>query len=83
MDQAVQDIGDAVDSALAKFIRVPYTPESELSRIGLDSLSIVRIAVEVVPDADQEIDASELAGLRTVGEFRTWLCGLAAPGGAR
>ncbi|MZE76257.1 phosphopantetheine-binding protein [Streptomyces xinghaiensis] len=83
MDQAVQDIGDAVDSALAKFIRVPYTPDSELSRIGLDSLSIVRIVVEVVPDADQEIDAGELAGLRTVGGFREWLRGLAASGGAR
>lgn len=67
-------------SLIEKFVRVPFTTESALVDIGLDSLAVVRIAVAALPDADREIDPGELAGLRTVGQFQTWLD---AQGGAR
>ncbi|WP_197287468.1 phosphopantetheine-binding protein [Streptomyces apocyni] len=83
MSQAAQDIGDAVNSAIAEFVRMPFTSASDLAEIGLDSLSIIRIVADVLPDADQEIDAGELADLRTVGQLQDWLGRLVAPGSAR
>ncbi|WP_424186731.1 phosphopantetheine-binding protein [Actinokineospora sp. G85] len=74
----------AVDARLAKSIRVPYTDDSTLTEVGLDSLTTIRIAVALVPDDDREIDAGDLAGLRTVGQMRAWLLDLvrdAAPAG--
>ncbi|MFP3986814.1 acyl carrier protein [Streptomyces sp. E11-3] len=83
MKQAAQDTGEAVNSAIAEFVRMPFTPASDLAEIGLDSLSVIRIVADVLPDADQEIDAAELADLRTVGQFQDWLSARVAAGSAR
>ncbi|RMI40639.1 acyl carrier protein [Streptomyces triticirhizae] len=83
MNQAVHHVTstDAVGSIIARFVRVPFTDNSGLAEIGLDSMSLVRVVVAFLPDTGQEIDAAALAELRTVGELRGWLLSVAAAGG--
>ncbi|MEV0704755.1 hypothetical protein AB0I53_43490 [Saccharopolyspora sp. NPDC050389] len=62
-----------IDAQLAKFVRVPWREDSTLIEVGIDSLTAVRIVVGLLPDDDAEIDAGQLGGIQTVGQFRRWL----------
>ncbi|GGS27830.1 hypothetical protein GCM10010269_78050 [Streptomyces humidus] len=70
--------GDIV-SAVRRYVRVPFDDRSPLAEVGLDSLSLVRIASELIPDPDQEIDPTGLAAVRTVGDLQQWLRQLLGP----
>ncbi|MEU6847312.1 hypothetical protein ABZ930_36125 [Streptomyces sp. NPDC046716] len=50
-----------------------------MAEVGLHSLSVLRIASELITDPDQEIDPTGLASVHTVGELRHWLRGLLTP----
>ncbi|MFC7309280.1 hypothetical protein ACFQVC_34360 [Streptomyces monticola] len=61
---------------IRKHIRVPFVETSLLAEVGLDSLSVLRIAGELIPDPDHEIDPTGLAAVRTVADLQQWLRGL-------
>ncbi|MET8944518.1 phosphopantetheine-binding protein [Streptomyces sp. NPDC004542] len=71
--------GGDIISVVRRYVRVPFHDHSLLAEVGLDSLSVVRIASELIPDPDQEIDPTGLAAVRTVGDLQRWLRGLLAP----
>ncbi|MEV1026106.1 acyl carrier protein [Streptomyces sp. NPDC050264] len=68
-----------IGSAISRHIRVSFDDDSPLAEVGLHSLSVLRIASELITDPDQEIDPTGLAAVHTVGELRKWLRGLLAP----
>ncbi|MFM9368732.1 phosphopantetheine-binding protein [Streptomyces sp. Da 82-17] len=70
-----------VVSVISRHVRVPFTASSSLAEAGIDSLSVLRIAGEIIPDPDAEIDPSGLAAVRTVGELQEWLGSLLVPAG--
>jgi aryl carrier-like protein len=83
MNHTAGRLDDETAEVIGRIARVPFTADSALVEIGLDSLSMLRIVVAFAPDSDQEIDAAELAALRTVGQFQEWLRELAGSGVAR
>jgi acyl carrier protein len=72
MDHLVRKFDEEFISTIHQFVHVLFTNESTLVEIGLDSLAVLRIVTALAPDPDREIDLSELADLRTVGQFRHW-----------
>lgn len=71
--------GGEIASVIRRHVRVPFESHSLLAEVGLDSLSVLRVASELIPDPDQEIDPTGLAAVRTVGDLQEWLHGLLAP----
>lgn len=69
-----------LDTAIAKYATASFDDSAVLLDVGLESLSLLRLAVEVATDDDVEIDATRLVDLRTVGELKQWLAELAMPG---
>lgn len=70
-----------LDAIIAKYATVSFDDDTALLDAGLESLSLLRLAVEVAADEDAEIDATRLADLGTVGELKQWLAELAAAEG--
>ena len=66
-----------LDSTIAKYASVGFDDSTPLLEAGLESLSLLRLAVEVTTDEDAEIDATGLVDLRTVGDLKRWLANLA------
>ena len=69
-----------LDMAIATYASVVVDDSTPLLEAGLESLSLLRLAVEVARDDDAEIDATGLVDLRTVGDLKTWLGTLFAAG---
>jgi len=67
-----------LDMAIATYASVVVDDSPPLLEAGLESLSLLRLAVEVARDDDAEIDATGLVDLRTVGDLKEWLRALAA-----
>jgi hypothetical protein len=67
-----------LDSTIAKYATATFEDSTTLLDAGLESLSLLRLAVEVATDDDAEIDATQLVDIHTVGQLKTWLVGLAA-----
>ncbi|MGC4786362.1 phosphopantetheine-binding protein [Micromonospora sp. DT178] len=76
-----------LDTTIAKYASVAFDDSTPLLEAGLESLSLLRLAVELADDDDAEIDATRLVDLRTVGDLKQWLRELsgvgAETGGAR
>lgn len=70
-----------LDSTIAKFATGPFDDSTPLLDAGLESLSLLRLAVEVAADDDAEIDATRLVDVRTVGDLKVWLGDLASTDG--
>ncbi|MET9845996.1 hypothetical protein ACFZC6_34830 [Streptomyces ossamyceticus] len=66
-------VSAAIDAVIRRNVRVPFEDCFGLAEAGLDSLSVLRIASEVIPDPDQEINPAGLADVRTVADLRCWL----------
>lgn len=64
-----------IDSTIERYVGVPFTDESTLVELGIDSLSALRIVTALADDGDREIDLADLVEVRTVGQFRRWLRG--------
>jgi aryl carrier-like protein len=69
-----------LDSTIAKYATASFDDDTPLLDAGLESLSLLRLAVDVAADDDAEIDATRLVELHTVGELKVWLRELAAEG---
>lgn len=78
MDNFAGKFDEELTLTIRKFVRVPFTDESSLVEIGLDSLAVLRVFAALAPDSDREIDLSELVDLRTVGQVRRWASGQVA-----
>jgi hypothetical protein len=73
-----------LDAVIARYATVAFTGATPLHEAGVDSLSLLRLASEVLADVDAEIDATRLVDLRTIDDLKAWLAdpaGPAAPGG--
>jgi hypothetical protein len=66
-----------LDVVIGRFAVFAFDDSTPLAAAGIESLTMLRLAVEVAADEDAEIDASGLAGLRTVGDLKRWLGTLA------
>lgn len=63
-------------TALERHVSGPVAEDGDLIRLGLDSLALIRIVVEVAgDDPDRDLDLGEVLELRTVAELRRWLTG--------
>jgi acyl carrier protein len=63
-------------AALAGLAAGPVTADAELTALGLDSLALVRVVIEVLgDDPDAEVDLGRIGDLRTVGDLHAWLAG--------
>jgi hypothetical protein len=69
-----------LDLTIARYATTGFTDATSLRDAGIQSLSLLRLAVDLVPDGDAEIDVTRLVDLRTVGDLKAWLTDLA--GGA-
>jgi acyl carrier protein len=69
-----------LNSTIAKYATVSFDDRTALLDVGLESLSLLRLAVEVAADDDVEIDATRLVELNTVGELKQWLTELSIEG---
>ncbi|MGP3966122.1 beta-ketoacyl synthase N-terminal-like domain-containing protein [Streptomyces sp. 6N223] len=67
------DLAAAVLREHARTQAADYSDSSLLSDMGIDSLARLRIMLKLASDHGYDIEADELAELRTVGEFRRWL----------
>ncbi|MFG2906690.1 phosphopantetheine-binding protein [Kitasatospora sp. NPDC048286] len=69
-----------LDSTIARYATADFDDSTLIQEAGLESLSLLRLAVEVA-DEDVEIDAAGLVEVRTVGDLKVWLTSL-LPAGA-
>lgn len=69
-----------LDSAISRYATADFDDATPLLDAGLESLSVLRLAVEIATDESAEIDATQLVEIRTVGDLKTWLTGLAGGG---
>lgn len=74
-EHATEDLASRV---LREHARTAYSDDSLLAEIGIDSLAMLRIVVDLSRETGQEVDPEELASLRTVGALREWLHSLEA-----
>ena len=72
------DSQDLASRVLQEHARTAYTDSSLLAEIGIDSLAMLRIVVDLSRETGREVDPEELASLRTVGALREWLRSLEA-----
>jgi hypothetical protein len=67
-----------LDSMISKHATAHFDDATSVLDAGLESLSLLRLAVEVAGDDDAEIDATTLVDVHTVGDLKAWLRGIAA-----
>ncbi|SFB13871.1 Phosphopantetheine attachment site [Amycolatopsis marina] len=67
-----------LDQTIEKYATGRFTDTTPLLEAGIESLALLRLAVEVVADDDAEIDLASLVDVRTVGDLKAWLMRLAA-----
>jgi hypothetical protein len=65
-----------LDSAIARHATASFDDSTPLLDAGLESLSLLRLAVEIATDDDAEIDATQLVDMQTVGDLKAWLASL-------
>ncbi|QHA10039.1 acyl carrier protein [Streptomyces broussonetiae] len=65
-----------LDSMIAQYATADFGDSTLIQEAGLESLSLLRLAVEVAAGEDAEIDAAGLVDLRTVGDLKVWLTSL-------
>jgi acyl carrier protein len=62
-----------LDDAIAKVATKEFTDTSTLPEAGIQSLSLLRLVVDLLPDDDAEIDVTKLGQIKTVGDLKAWL----------
>lgn len=62
-----------LDATIARYATFSFDDSTPLLDAGLESLALLRLAVEVAVDDDAEIDATRLVDLHTVGDLKNWL----------
>ena len=61
------------DAIIARYAIGDFTDDSPLTDVGVDSLSVLRMAAELATDPAQPVWPERLARLRTVGDLKAWL----------
>jgi aryl carrier-like protein len=85
-ENAMTDLMLDLDATIARYATFTFDDSTSLLDAGLESLALLRLAVEVATDEDAEIDASRLVDLHTVADLKQWLSDLiptAPEGGTR
>jgi aryl carrier-like protein len=62
-----------LDAVIARYATFTFDDSTPLLDAGLESLALLRLAVETAADDDAEIDATRLVDLHTVGDLKAWL----------
>jgi hypothetical protein len=62
-----------LDATIARYATFSFGDTTPLLEVGLESLALLRLAVEVATDDDAEIDATRLVDLHTVADLKEWL----------
>ncbi|GAA0706613.1 acyl carrier protein [Dactylosporangium roseum] len=65
-----------LDATIARYATFAFDDTTPLLDAGLESLALLRLAVDVATDDDAEIDATRLADLKTVADLKGWLADL-------
>lgn len=66
-----------LDAIIARYATFAFDDTTPLLDAGLESLALLRLAVDVAVDDDAEIDATRLVDLHTVADLKLWLADLA------
>lgn len=69
-----------LDATIARYATFAFDDTTQLLDAGLESLALLRLAVDVATDDDAEIDATRLADLKTVADLKRWLTDLTQGG---
>jgi acyl carrier protein len=72
-----------LDATIARYATFTFDDSTPLLDAGLESLALLRLAVEVADDDDAEIDATRMVDLHTVADLKEWLRDLNSTGGVR
>lgn len=67
-----------LDTIIARYATFDFDDSTPLLDAGLESLALLRLAVDVAADDDAEIDATRMVDLHTVADLKHWLADLAA-----
>ncbi len=62
-----------LDATIARYATFAFDDTTPLLDAGLESLALLRLAVDVASDEEAEIDASRLVDLHTVADLKGWL----------
>ena len=62
-----------LDAIITRYATFTFDDSTPLLDAGLESLALLRLAVEIAADDDAEIDATRLVDLHTVGDLKAWL----------
>jgi hypothetical protein len=62
-----------LDATIARYATFAFDDTTPLLDAGLESLALLRLAVDVASDEEAEIDASRLVDLHTVADLKVWL----------
>jgi Phosphopantetheine attachment site len=62
-----------LDATIARYATFAFDDTTPLLDAGLESLALLRLAVDVASDDEAEIDASRLVDLHTVADLKGWL----------
>ncbi len=62
-----------LDATIARYATFTFDDSTPLLDAGLESLALLRLAVDVASDEEAEIDASRLVDLHTVADLKGWL----------
>lgn len=62
-----------LDATIARYATFTFDDSTRLLDAGLESLALLRLAVDVASDEEAEIDASRLVDLHTVADLKGWL----------
>ena len=66
-----------IDDAVSRYASIPFDDTATLIEVGIESMSIVRIIVDLNFDPSLEIDMSRIVEMVTVADLKRWLRGLA------
>jgi aryl carrier-like protein len=75
INESAETMADTVDldGVIARYATTEFDDSTPILEAGLESLSLVRLAVEVATDEEAEIDATRLVDVTTIGDLKTWL----------
>jgi acyl carrier protein len=67
-----------IDTIISRYAMWSYQDDTTLVQAGVDSLSVLRMVSDLMPDPEREIGAERLVAIETVGELKAWLADLTA-----
>ncbi|MEV1026128.1 hypothetical protein [Streptomyces sp. NPDC050264] len=65
-----------LDGAICAYATGEFEDTTPLAEIGVTSLAVLRVVIDVLPDPSLELDTGSLATVRTVGDLKQWLATL-------